>query len=953
MTVPEGFKVTLFAAEPNVRQPIAQTIDHRGRLWVAENFSYPGWLQPAQEKDRILIFEDTDGDGHFDRRTVFWDQGKTVTGLALGFGGVWVAATPSLLFIPDKNGDDVPDGPPRVVLDGWDVKAQHNLFNALNWGPDGWLYGCNGILSNSLVGAPGTPDNRRTPINCGVWRYHPTKQVFEAFAHGTTNPWGLDFDDYGELFITNCVLPHLFHAPPGARFQRMFGEDFNANSYELMPSCADHIHWSRSEAWSDVRSLGVSSTTDRAGGGHAHVGAMIYLGDNWPDRYRNSVFMNNIHGHRVNHDRLDFQGSGYVARHEKDFLFGNDAWFRAMELRYGPDGGVFLTDWSDVGECHENDSDMAHRENGRIYKVTYGDVKPLKVDLSTLDDAALVNLQTHKNDWYVRQSRRILQERAAEGRDMNGAQRALSALLETEKQAPRQLRALWALHVTGGLSKDALEGCLRHPSEHVRGWAARLIVEDKKPSPTSRAIFEKMARDDPSPRVRLALASALQRMPVGDRWEIAKGLVAHAEDANDASLPLMIWYGIEPLAAADPARAAALIALARLPLLRQFLARRAAQETKGGEALVALVAGKKDSALRRDVLKGMDDAFQGRKKVDAPAGWGTVFEQLARSDDAEVRKQSILLALRFGDPRASTILKATAKDHSAPAAERRDALSALASKREVGLSSDLIGLLDDPAVRGTALRSLAAYDDPATPAAVVSRFPSMSRTDKNDAVNMLASRPAFAKALLDAVEKGAVPARDLPVTVARQIQGLNNPALSAKLEAVWGTLRPTSKEKSALLARYKTLLNTDRLASADRAKGRLLFRNTCASCHKLFEDGGDLGPELTGSDRANLDYVLQNVLDPSATVGRDFRLTTVATRDGRVLSGLIRSQNDRTMVVQTVNEKLTLDRDDVEEVKIAEASVMPEGLFEKLSDDEVRDLVAYLASGAVAGTPKK
>ncbi len=215
MTVPPGFKVTLSASEPAVRQPIAMTLDHRGRVWIAENFSYPGWLQPAKEKDRILIFEDEDGDGKFDRRTVFWDQGTTVTGLVVGFGGVWVAATPNLLFIPDSNGDDVPDGPPRVVLDGWDVKAQHNLFNALNWGPDGWLYGCNGILSNSKVGAPGTPDDQRVPINCGVWRYHPTKKIFRGVRPRHDEPLGARFRRRRRV-----VRHELRHSAPVSRGSR-------------------------------------------------------------------------------------------------------------------------------------------------------------------------------------------------------------------------------------------------------------------------------------------------------------------------------------------------------------------------------------------------------------------------------------------------------------------------------------------------------------------------------------------------------------------------------------------------------------------------------------------------------------------------------------------------------------------------------------------------------------
>ncbi|MBV9125267.1 MAG: dehydrogenase, partial [Planctomycetes bacterium] len=243
MTMPPGFHATLFAGEPDVVQPIAFTIDDRGRRWVAECYTYPDWQKEGPGKDRILIFEDRDGDGHFDTRKVFCDHLTNVSGLQVGFGGVWVCAIPNLLFIPDRDGDDKPDGPPEVVLDGWDLQAKHNVFNSLTWGPDGWLYGCNGIMSNSKVGNPGTPDKDRVALNCGVWRYHPTRHTFEVVVSGTTNPWGLDFDDLGQGFITNCVIKHLWHVIPGAHFQRMYGQDLDPYTYGLMTSCADHIHW--------------------------------------------------------------------------------------------------------------------------------------------------------------------------------------------------------------------------------------------------------------------------------------------------------------------------------------------------------------------------------------------------------------------------------------------------------------------------------------------------------------------------------------------------------------------------------------------------------------------------------------------------------------------------------------------------------------------------------------
>ncbi len=350
ITVPAGFKVTLFAGEPDVMQPISFDLDDRGRLWVVENFSYPDFK--VEIKDRIIILTDKDGDGRFDERKVFLENGRRLTSIVNGFGGVWVLSPPELLFIPDANGDGVPDGPPVVHLDGWSTKASHNMVNGLIWGPDGWLYGRQGILATSLLGKPGTPESERTKMGCGVWRYHPTRKLFEMVAEGTTNPWGMDFDEHGQAFISNCVIAHLWHVVPGAHYERMFGEDFNLYSYGLMPPTSDHFHWDTKEKWSDVRKLGVTDTSNQAGGGHAHEGAMVYLGDNWPDQYRGTIMMGNIHGNRLLYDVLERKGSGYTARHGKPFLMANDPWFRPISMDYGPDGGVFVSDWSDLGEWH-------------------------------------------------------------------------------------------------------------------------------------------------------------------------------------------------------------------------------------------------------------------------------------------------------------------------------------------------------------------------------------------------------------------------------------------------------------------------------------------------------------------------------------------------------------------------------------------------------------------------
>src|SRR5688572_10396650 len=293
ITLAEGFSGTLFAGEPDVRQPVAMCVDDRGRVWVAEAHTYPKKAPAGQGKDRIIVFEDADGDGKSDKRTVFIEGLNLVSGLEVGFGGVWVGQAPQLLFIPDKDGNDRPDGEPEVLLDGWGFQDSHETLNSFVWGPDGWLYGCHGVFTHSKVGRPGAADSERTPINAGIWRYHPTKRVFEMFAEGSSNPWGVDFNDHGQAFITACVIPHLYHVIQGARYQRQSGQHFNPYTYKDIGTIADHVHW----AGAGGPHAG-NNRSDAAGGGHAHCGAMIYLGGAWPGQYRNAIFMANIHGNR-------------------------------------------------------------------------------------------------------------------------------------------------------------------------------------------------------------------------------------------------------------------------------------------------------------------------------------------------------------------------------------------------------------------------------------------------------------------------------------------------------------------------------------------------------------------------------------------------------------------------------------------------------------------------------
>ncbi|SEI44409.1 putative membrane-bound dehydrogenase domain-containing protein [Dyadobacter koreensis] len=566
MSLPKGFNITLAASEPDIICPISFTIDPKGRLWVVEGHTYPVPAPEGQGKDRILIFEDTDGDGTLDKRKVFMEGLNLVSGIEVGMGGVWLGAAPYLLFIPIDVKNDKPAGPPQKLLDGWGTDDTHEVLNNLRWGPDGWLYGTHGVFTHSNVGKPGATDAERTKINAGVWRYHPTSRQFEVFAEGSSNPWGIDFNDYGHPFITVCVIPHMYHVIQGARYQRQAGNHFNPYTYDDIKTIADHVHWvgERGPHAGNFRSAS-------AGGGHAHAGAMIYLGgDTWPKEYRNDIFMNNINGAKMNIDHLTRSGSGYEATHKNDFLSMNDSWSQWLNFKYDPSGSVYAIDWYDKNQCHSPNPDVHNKTMGRIFKITHDNDKFVKVDLTKASDKELVNYQLNTNEWYVRQARTILQERGANKK----VHKALKEILSKNQDPTRKLRALWALHVTQGLTEKYLTELLASENEYVRSWAIQLLVENKKASPETLRQLATLAQKDNSALVRLYLASAMQRLDPSQRWEVVDALAQKSEDKDDHNLPLMVWFAAEPLAALDMKRALQMAEKAKLPKILHYTIQR-------------------------------------------------------------------------------------------------------------------------------------------------------------------------------------------------------------------------------------------------------------------------------------------------------------------------------------------------------------------------------------------
>jgi putative membrane-bound dehydrogenase-like protein len=565
MTLPKGFKINLAAAEPDIVRPICFTIDWKGRLWVVEGHTYPVPAPEGQGRDRILIFEDTNGDGTLDSRKVFMENLNLVSGIELGMGGVWLGAAPYFMYVPLDAANDKPAGPPQILLDGWGTQDTHEVLNSFRWGPDGWLYGTHGVFTHSKVGKPGTPDDQRVKLNAGVWRFHPVTRAFEVFAEGSSNPWGLDFNDYGHPFITACVIPHMYHTVQGGRFFRQAGKHFNPYIYDDITTIADHRHWlgERGPHAGNFRS-------GAAGGGHAHAGAMLYLGGSWPQEYRNKIFMNNINGARMNVDQLTRSGSGYVASHNKDFVIMNDSWSQWLNFKYDPSGSVFVIDWYDKNQCHSPNPDVHNKTMGRIFKITHENDKWVQVDLSKATDMELVNYQLNNNEWYVRQARAILQERGASPK----VHEALKEILAKNPDVTRKLRALWTLHVTKGLTENDLAALLAHQSEYIRSWAIQLLAEDKNVSPETLKRFGAMAKTDVSPLVRLYLASAMQRIDPGQRWEVVEALSQKTVDKTDHNLPQMVWYAAEPLATLDAKRFIQMAEKAKLPKFMSYAIQR-------------------------------------------------------------------------------------------------------------------------------------------------------------------------------------------------------------------------------------------------------------------------------------------------------------------------------------------------------------------------------------------
>lgn len=951
--LPEGFNVTLFAGEPDVQQPIAFDFDDYGRIWVAENYTYSARGKVDQVmRDRVIILHDKDGDGEHDERKVFWDKGRMLTGLTWGYGGLWILNDGTLSFIPDRNGDDIPDSEPIPMLNGWTKNAGHNVVNGLLWGPDGWLYGRHGITDTSYPGTIDTPKEERQPINCGIWRFHPVKHTFEIVCHGTTNPWGLDYNEVGDMFMTNNVIGHLWHVIPGAHYERMFGQDFNPHLYELMPQIADHYHWDTTGKWSESR----DGAADDLGGGHSHCGGMIYYGDNFPEEYRGKIFMCNTHGRCVNVNRLERKGSTYVGKREPNFLKVNTPWFRGVELKYGPRGCVYLTDWSDNGECHDHDG--VHRTSGRIYRISYGEPKGIKYDgkdiasFGTVSLALIAGVGTvEHNEWYRRHARRIVQERDARNADRNwltsGPGENLYWLLEQTTQDEHSVAAAQLLGSLDLLTDDHVSALLKSESEWLRRSAVRYLGNSaERPSERVMERVRAMASAEQSLPVLMELAH-FRHLDFALWTDIAEKRITHA----DSNLTLMLWYSAEPFVGGLRLPDIAMN-FNVAPRLQAFCARRLAAEPKSFEgldhsAMVALlqngVAHESATAeYQVRILEGIIAGLKGRNRQTPPALWDTWRDRIVADAPAEVVERVRTLDVLFGSGAALDDLRSLLADREGDHASRSRAVAALAQAGDIKSVPVFLSLLTDRAVYVDVARALAAFDDPRIPAELLKRWDGLRHGSQEAAMDTLVSRKSYAAELVKAIDDGRVDSGALTAAHVRQLVSFNDPNITKIIEAKWGVVNQSSEAKQTMIGDLKKRLTTEVLAAADLENGAALFKKTCANCHKFYGEGGKIGPDLTGANRGNMDYLLGNIVDPSAEVPRQFTVSVIALKSGRVINGVVVSETANTLTIQTDKEEMVVAVADIEERTRTTKSLMPDGQLDALTTDQVRDLIAFV-----------
>lgn len=965
MQVAEGLEVTLFAAEPEVRQPIFCKCDDRGRLWTIQYLQYPNpeGLKRVQVDrfsrtvydrkpeppprgprgaDRITILEDTDRDGRADRFHDFVDGLNLCTGVEFGYGGVYVLQVPYLLFYPDRDRNDRPDGDPEVLLDGFGMEDSQSLANHLTWGPDGWLYGLNGSTTTCRI--------RGIEFQQGVWRYHPRTKAFELFCEGGSNVYGLTFDRRGELYYSsNGGL--FWHALQGGYFEKNFGKHgplHNPHAYGFLPH---------------VRSHGQT--------GRPNTGGTIYTGTTFPKRFHDAFLCGDFLTHTASWWTLAPQGRTVEATLGGHWLDARDTWFGATDLCLGPDGAMYCCDFHDQRTAHPDPDARWDRSNGRIYRIQAKGAAPIgKFDLMARSSYELVGQLSEPNGWMADHARQILGERGDPlGRHVE--QRILGA--PTPEIA---LQHLWAVHVCEGLEPAMAKKLLDHPMESVRAWTVRLLGDSGTATPEIAALLVRMARNDPSPAVRLQLACSARRWPAPLGLDLLQLLIRTSISEEDPRFDLSCWWGLESFAlsarggildrvARDTSWSKPSRAVQMLRLLRRY----AAEGTPDTYAACATLWGsappiEHDVAIVEALTLGLrqqarPDGMRSAEPADTDAA-GTVAATATRLEDSAGGLR-LLERIENGwraEPTHPKWTRLALAAHSEGA--YADWLARLQALQPAEMSPEDLALLGDygrgdcvpvvlpliatnapEPVRRAALSVLRNHPGERTSDAILAALPAMSPALQSAARETLLATEPGSLALLRKVDAGRIAAKEIPTAELGPLEFRKNEEIQRLVRKHWGQIRAATPEEK--LAEVRRLQNDLRAGTGDAEGGRLLFRKHCATCHKLHGEGVTLGPDLTGTVQGDLTSLLTNIVDPSTVIRTDYVVQVVVTKSGTVQTGLLAGQDAASVtLVDAKNERRRLLRDEIDEWRESPASLMPEKLLSPLAPQELRDLVAFL-----------
>ncbi len=945
--VREGFEIELMASEPAVTQPLFATWDSRGRMWVVQyrQYQFPAGLKivrydqhlravfdkvpeppPHGPKgaDKITVFEDTDGDGYFDTHKDVITGLNIATSVQIGRGGIWVLQPPYLLFYPDADGDDVPDGDPEVHLRGFGLEDTHSVANSLTWGPDGWLYGANGSTTTGNVSSEVTK-NVKWQGQC-IWRYHPGTKVFEIYAEGGGNTFSLDIDAKGRVFSgTNNGSTRGMYYPQGS-----YGKK----------------GWGKHGPLTNPYAFGFFQHMRHEGDNRRFAQAFcIYEGGLYPEEYDGAIVApNSLHNVVWLSKRLR-DTSTYRTVDEEPLVQSDDRWFRPVWSGVGPDGCVYIADWYDTRLSHVRPVDDWHKSSGRIYRV-----KPVGTlpkweggDLAKADEFQIADDHFHNPNRWVR-------KRAA----LEATWRLHSIPPPRNKKVGIEWiwfesnRGLYRLH-GAGRELSRMNG---HPD--MRRWIVR-SVSDYYPSRDKHMYLATLARTEPDVQVRSQLASTAKRLPSEAALPIIEQLLRRSEDLEDLHMPLMNWWALE--AHAETGRNGVLAMLSnpeiwKLPMLRQHIAARLMQRyaMAGGEENLAtatkLLELAPDDEVRAELLVGLNRAFQGLPMPKLP---GALSEALAEFQ-ASQGSSPLVLKLRQGDESAIADAVKSATSSATNLVERIELTKALGDTGNPAALGALLKLIpndSEHALQRVAMRAAAKFDDERVAKTIIGAYNSRISNEhdvRGTANRVLASRASWAKAFLDTIDKWHIRANEVQPDVVQQLRIFEEPEIAALVEKHFGKAGVVSSpEKLAEIARIKAAL-AGKTGKAEA--GRALYTQRCAVCHKLFEEGGAIGPDLTGYERGNLDFWLPGIIDPSLEIREGFGTYVAKLKDGRILTGMMAAQEPQTITLRDIaNQTTVVSRADIANLRAIPMSLMPEGLLGGLTDAQLADLFAYLSLG--------